>query len=470
MKQYFSKYQLNPGAVLNSGQNIYVIESVLGHGTFGITYTARILKGRKKGKVVAIKEFFVNGISSREESGNVSSCSDTVSIERCKAEFIAEAKNLIELNHPNIVKAHEVFEANGTVYYSMDYIEGENLNSYLRHKSLTVDEAVKIITKIAYALSYMHESQHMLHLDLKPGNVMRRSSDGQIILIDFGLSRYFTEEELPEGENPVGSGTKGYAPLEQSDFKNRHTDFKATIDVYALGATFYKLVTSSTPPPADAIIGNKEALTVNLKSAGLGADKISIIAKAMDPSPEKRYQSVMEFIYDINADERRRRKKGFIWSLVILIGIIVAIWGGLYWKNKHEVAKETYYNELDGYAFELYEFNQGANHYGEREYYKFLPGGKGLYLFVSWHDPMDCKDADCDLESRQDTVWFNYKLSGNNRILFETGFLSGFTGHESVTWDPVGNEIYVGDPDQEYKLLRINDETINWDLVEQIFK
>lgn len=80
----------------------------------------------------------------------------------------------------------------------MDYIEGENLHSYLKHKKLSIDEAVKIITKIAYGLSYMHESQQMLHLDLKPGNVMRRASDGQIIMIDFGLSRYFTDDDMPE--------------------------------------------------------------------------------------------------------------------------------------------------------------------------------------------------------------------------------------------------------------------------------
>ena len=188
-------FQLKIGSTINSPHNTYVVESVLGHGTFGITYTIRCIKGKHKGKVFALKEFFINGISSREESGVVSSDSNTISTEQCKAEFIAEAKNLIALNHPNIVKAYEVFETNGTVYYTMDYIEGENLNSYLKHEKLSIDEAVKIITKIAYGLSYMHESQHMLHLDLKPGNVMRRSSDGQIILIDFGLSRFFTDDD-----------------------------------------------------------------------------------------------------------------------------------------------------------------------------------------------------------------------------------------------------------------------------------
>ena len=463
-------FQLKIGSTINSPHNTYVVESVLGHGTFGITYTIRCIKGKHKGKVFALKEFFINGISSREESGVVSSDSNTISTEQGKAEFIAEAKNLIALNHPNIVKAYEVFETNGTVYYTMDYIEGENLNSYLKHEKLSIDEAVKIITKIAYGLSYMHESQHMLHLDLKPGNVMRRSSDGQIILIDFGLSRFFTDDDMPEGENPVGLGTKGYAPLEQSDFKNRKSDFKATIDVYALGATFYKLVTSQTPPPAKELIKDKKFLSTALGPLGLGSDKISIIEKAMNPFPDRRYQSVMEFIYDINADERKRRKKGLVLSFVILAVIIGFIWGGISWKNQREVAKETYYNSLDGYAFELIECNQGANHYGEREYYKIFPDGRGLYLFVAWHDPIDCDDPECDLESRMDTVWFDYKKTPNNAIMFEAGLLSNNKRWKSVIYNPYTEELEVTKEDPYYEPLQIVEESVKQDLVKQIFE
>lgn len=86
---------LNIGAILTGNRNTYVVESVLGHGTFGITYTVRVIKGRDKAKVFALKEFFISGISFREESGTVSSHSDTISTEQCKSEFITEAKNLL---------------------------------------------------------------------------------------------------------------------------------------------------------------------------------------------------------------------------------------------------------------------------------------------------------------------------------------------------------------------------------------
>lgn len=132
--------QLSPGTILSGKHCKYKILEVLGHGTFGVTYLATKCFGSnaKAGENVCIKEFFIQGVCSREESGIVTYGSETISIKQCKEEFIAEAKNLIELNHPNIVKAHELFEANETYYYSMDYIEGENLNSYLKHNTLSL--------------------------------------------------------------------------------------------------------------------------------------------------------------------------------------------------------------------------------------------------------------------------------------------------------------------------------------------
>lgn len=453
---------LQPGAQLQNGK--YIIHEVLGHGTFGITYSA-IRRGKTESKV-CIKEFFVNGVCSRSGSDTVTYSSETLPLQQCKEEFIAEAKNLIELNHPNIVKAYDQFEENDTCYYVMDYIEGENLNSYLRRTNVSIEEAIKIITRISYALSYMHESQHMLHLDLKPGNVMRRSSDDQIILIDFGLSQFFTEDGAQEKDVQVGLGTKGYAPVEQRDAGKRDKDFKATIDVYSLGAIFYKLITGETPLPAVEYQASPDKLHEKLMSAGVSEHIQSIVAKAMNPDSAQRYQSVMEFVYDLDKDERKRRNKGCLYTIIGVLVVILAIWT---WNRIHEkqlraatTDKEDYYHSLDDFVFEMQEFNQGANHYGEQNYYKFFDNGTGFYLFVAWHDKSEC-DGDCDLTAKTDTTSFTYTVSPKG-ISYPT--MNGWIGNNVIPIDVQSHTISFEQGDTRY----INPEKVNWDKVEQLFK
>lgn len=461
------RVSLEIGSVLSSKKFKYRIISVLGRGSFGITYSAVVSNRKNKEEKVCIKEFFIQGVSSREDSGIISYCSDTVAIDQCRDEFIAEAKNLIELNHPNIVKAHELFEANGTWYYSMDYIEGENLNSYLSHAHLDVKSATKIITRVAYALSYMHESRHMLHLDLKPGNIMRRASDGQVILIDFGLSRFFTEEGAPETASQIGLGTRGYAPVEQTKFNSRKQEFKATIDVYALGATYYKLITGQTPLVSREYKESPSLLVESLNSLNIPNKTISIIAKAMNPLPEARYQTVMSFIYDLDSDERERRNKGCISSIACLLLVLLLTFVFIKIYSNHKTAKEDYYNSVDDYAFELVEYNSGANHYGETEYYKFFTNGTGLYLFIAWHDTSEC-DGECDLSAQTDTLTFKYSVNGNT-ISYPRWIKSVMNGkpeQELIFINPVCQTIVLGEKDNRY----IDPEKIDWNKVYEILK
>lgn len=234
--------QLTQGTLLHGGT--YKIEKVLGQGSFGITYLAEHTKLAKK---VAIKEFFMKELNSRSEDGSITGMSEgSLSQSYCQ-KFQKEAVNLSRLDHPNIVRVTDSFKENGTYYYVMEYIEGQNLNEYVENHHINEREAVEIIKSIANALIYMHETHHMLHLDLKPGNVMRRISDGQVFLIDFGLSKHYRENGEPETSTSIGFGTLGYAPIEQEN-QSRNGEFRPTIDIYALGATLYKLLTRETPP------------------------------------------------------------------------------------------------------------------------------------------------------------------------------------------------------------------------------
>ena len=293
---------LRPATVLYGGKNSYRIDRVLGQGTFGITYlayTTATVEG-PLGKLqtemqVAVKEFFMSDINGREGSTVTTGGSGEL-FDKYRHKFSREAANLAKLSHPGIVKVIETFEANGTSYYAMEYCAGGSLDALIvRRGSLPQDEALRYFGQIASALSYMH-SQLMLHLDLKPGNVMLRSS-GEAVLIDFGLSKQFNDKGEPESSTTIGGGTPGYAPIEQANYKeDGGSKLPVTMDVYSLGGTLYKMLTGKRPPVASDVLARFPGiLEKSLRERGVGDEVIAAICRAMQPIPDNRYQSVAEF-------------------------------------------------------------------------------------------------------------------------------------------------------------------------------
>lgn len=287
------------GTELTGSSCTYVIKKVLGQGGFGITYLASVkLKGMlgtlNSDMNVAIKEFYMRDYCMRDDSGSVSfsdSSKGSMSQKYAK-KFVKEALHLAKLEHQNIVKVAESFEYNNTSYYVMEYLDGKCLDDYVAENiGLSEYESIKFIRQIGAALSYMH-SQEMLHMDVKPKNVMLK--DGRCVLIDFGLAKQYDEQGQPESSTGLGAGTAGYAPLEQMNYSG-DKEFSPTIDVYALGATLYKMLTSKTPPPASVILNDgfdrSELETINVSS-----DTIDIITMAMEPMKKKRIQSIDEFL------------------------------------------------------------------------------------------------------------------------------------------------------------------------------
>ena len=292
--------ELKQGTLLQGGK--YKIEATLGQGTFGITYlgTARLtlnggLGAREIVTKVAIKEFFMREMNVRDRDGKTVEGSSSSVFTNYRHRFRREAENLAKLDHPNIIRVYDVFDENGTTYYSMEYVEGLTLDAYIQqHHPLPEADAVAILGRVCSALSFMHE-QRMLHLDLKPKNIMY-SSKGEVFLIDFGLSKQFGVNGEPESSTTIGAGTPGYAPLEQANPIKDGT-FPATLDIYALGATMYKTLTGQRPPVATDVLNEGfplEPLVQHHRSESL----IKVIARCMSPMRKDRYQTVAELLRD----------------------------------------------------------------------------------------------------------------------------------------------------------------------------
>ena len=290
---------LQPGNTLQGGK--YRIEKVLGQGSFGITYLASYattIEGAL-GKMavdikVAIKEFFMSEVNQRNEQTHGVEGSSSTIFTNYRIKFRKEAQNLASLHHPHIVQVTDVFDENNTTYYVMQYIEGMSLDSFIASKGrVSAEDTILIAAQIGQALSYMHQ-RHMLHLDLKPGNIML-DKQGQVHLIDFGLSKQYDSNGEPESSTSIGMGTPGYAPIEQANRMGQGKQFQATIDVYAFGATVYKMLTGRRPDDASVILNDGFPFGF-LQQLGVQQNMINAVQRAMAPQRNARFQTAAEFV------------------------------------------------------------------------------------------------------------------------------------------------------------------------------
>lgn len=289
------------GTILHGEAYDYKIMDVLGQGTFGITYKAKVEMKGALGRLdsnmyVAVKEFFMKEVNGRENSSVTSgSTSNGGLFYYYRDKFEREARNLSTLSHPNIVKVLEAFHANGTTYYSMEYIDGISLDKKIAQSPqgrMPLTEAIETLKQIGAAIAFMH-SRNMLHLDVKPGNVMMRK-DGTAVLIDFGLSKQYTSDGEPESSTKVGAGTPGYAPIEQASY-HEGKGFPTMMDMYALGGTLFKMLTGQRPPEASEIL-NEGFPTDSLRQLFIPDNIVNSISKAMAPLKKDRWQTVDEFV------------------------------------------------------------------------------------------------------------------------------------------------------------------------------
>ena len=277
------------GSVLNQR---YMIGGVIGKGGFGITYLAYDLKLDAR---LAVKEYYPMGLAVRNPGSTLVSVSNEDSEESFKTgaeKFYNEAKMVAKFNgNPNIVSVHDFFYENDTVYFTMGYLQGQTLKSYLKKKKITEGQAINVMQAISSALMASH-SLNILHRDISPDNIML-CDDGSIRLLDFGAARQVMAEQSQSLSVIL---KQGFAPLEQYQKKGKQGPWT---DIYALGATIYTALTGDMLNDPMTRLEDDSEFTSN--KSGISEALWNVIQKCTQLKIQDRYQDIFELKKDLNS-------------------------------------------------------------------------------------------------------------------------------------------------------------------------
>ena len=280
--------------------------------------------------------------------------SGTLTDDRARARFRKEAQALARLNHPNVATVHEFGTQEGVDFLITEYIVGTTLDSKLSAGPIRQQEALGLTVQLAQGLEAAHE-QGIVHRDLKPGNLML-TPKGQLKILDFGLAKLVVPADagsVTESSSGEASfaGTLPYMSPEQ--VRGQPVDERS--DIWATGAVLYEMATGQRPFPErqrpqliDDILRHepKAPTSVNGRiSPGLE----SIILKALDKDPERRYQSVRELRVDLNRLQSspsgfalglptaaiHPKRKAIVIGAIVALAILLAL-GVLRWRSRLE--------------------------------------------------------------------------------------------------------------------------------------
>jgi serine/threonine protein kinase len=283
----------------------YKVGTVIGAGGFGITYRAVDIH---TGSPIAIKEFYPNGMVSRKNDHITVQLSVTGKEQvfaKGMHNFLEEAKGLARFRGvKSIVQVYDYFEQNGTAYIVMEYLRGKSLSAYAADNGgrISYSKALNVMLDIIAALEVVHASG-MVHRDISPDNVFMMDN-GQVKLIDFGAAR----ESYGYEDKTISIVLKpSYAPPEQFKKKSRQGPWT---DIYALGATIYKVVTGVLPPESVSRYMEDELLPPSVYTPGIPIYFDNIIMKAMALGIEDRFQNVNELRQAILSIQRQPQGGG----------------------------------------------------------------------------------------------------------------------------------------------------------------
>src|SRR3984893_9918975 len=259
----------------------YELLKEIGRGGQGVVYRAR---QKSLNRTVALKVIGVGRWAS----------------EAHLKRFRLEAEAAASLNHPFIVPIHEIGERDGCCYFSMNLVEGGQLDEVVRQKAISIRGAAQLIAKLGRTVHYAHE-RGILHRDIKPGNILI-DAEGEPHLTDFGLAR-LVETDSTVTRTTEALGTPSYMAPEQAQGDNGQVT--SATDVYGLGAVLYHLLTGHPPFAGGTtyetvrLVLDTEPRQPRLLNPKIDRDLATICLKCLDKDPERRYSSALALAEDL---------------------------------------------------------------------------------------------------------------------------------------------------------------------------
>jgi serine/threonine-protein kinase len=260
----------------------YEVQEFLGRGGMGVVFRARHLR---LNRIVALKMAIAGAYAGTAE----------------RHRFQKEAEAVAALRHPNVVQIYDVGDYDGRTYFTMEFVDGGNLAEKLRGGPLPAREAASLVTTLARAIQVAHEGG-IVHRDLKPANVLLTANNTPKIS-DFGLARRL-ENETGLTRTGVALGTPSYMAPEQATAQPDTAG--PAVDVYALGAILYELLTARPPfraaTAAETLqqVVSQDPAPPSRLNAKVPRDLETICLKCLDKRPERRYRSATELADDLD--------------------------------------------------------------------------------------------------------------------------------------------------------------------------
>jgi hypothetical protein len=270
--------------------NNYTIKKSIGQGGMATVYLAEVIKFQTNVAIKVLNKEYVHNDNIRKR-------------------FIAEARNMYKMAHPNIIKVTDLIDDGDTVAFVMEHIEGETLKEHLERKGKLSDGEIKaIFSQMLDAVGYVHDKK-LVHRDIKPSNFMI-NSEGQIKLLDFGIAK--NTDAHSADYTQTGTGIQMGTPLYMSPEQVTETkSVTAQSDIYSLGVVLWQMVTGRKPYNTNTLSSFQLQMKIvqeDLPSTKMFWDRI--IKKSTDKEVSNRYFNCLEIKNILEKPVRKSKSEG----------------------------------------------------------------------------------------------------------------------------------------------------------------